>query len=409
MTLAFFAAVSLLAPTSPGCVLDRWQPPVDACAGPRCASQDAAAEGGAGACADRSVIDLRCGYGSFACAIRCDGTVWCWGANSNGELGDGTTVSRSTPVRTLALDGPATALAAGYHHACAIVTGGRVWCWGNNTEGQLGDGTRVDRSTAAPVAGLPAAATVIAAGGLHTCAGLADGSLWCWGHNRYGALGDGTTTSHIRPAVVATTEPVTQLTAGQYHSCARFESSVVQCWGFNGFGALGVGGTQSNPTPVDVALTDIATAIDSVANHGCAVAANGVVFCWGYNEFGQLGDGSLTMRTTPVQARGLPSPARRVAVGGRHSCAVLETGALHCWGANEVGQLGDGTTIVTRATASVPAQTGPAVARACASDTVTCAALRDGRVQCWGANDEGQIGDGTFAPRHTPTAVLLPP
>ncbi len=190
--------------------------------------------------------------GAHTCALRNDGTVYCWGDNWEGQLGDGTTaLSRPTPVAVAGLTG-ATALAAGGSHTCALQSDGTVACWGDNYYGQLGDGTTTSRPTPVAVAGL-SGATALAVGGSHTCALRNDGTVACWGANYYGQLGDGTFTDRLTPTAVAGLSGATAIAARGSHTCALLADGTARCWGNNEYGQLGDGtarGARPFPAPV---------------------------------------------------------------------------------------------------------------------------------------------------------------
>lgn len=353
------------------------------------------------------LLGLSSSQNESACAIRCDGSVWCWGNNAWGQLGDGTTTARATPVRVPDLGGPATVVSTGYSFVCALVHDA-VRCWGQNSEGQLGDGSVVDRATPVSVVGLPRPVRAIAAGGIHVCAILDDGSVWCWGGNNRGQLGDGTITGRSTPAAVrALTDAAVELVSGQYHTCARLIDGTVRCWGHNSFGALGDGTASDRSTPVAVNLPDAVVALASASNHTCAVLDSGELWCWGYNMFGAVAP-TLTDQLSPVRIATLVGPVRAVATGSAHTCAALDGGELRCWGGNASGQLGDAST-TRRLTPTVVARLGGAPVRLSAGTSHTCAALADGRAQCWGSDTLGQLGDGRRDDSAVPVTVLLPP
>ena len=190
------------------------------------------------------------------CAILDDGSVSCWGYNSNGQLGDGTTTNRNTPTQTSSLgtDRTAVAISTGQHHTCAILDDGSVSCWGDNDYGKLGDGTTTDRNTPTQTSslGTDRTAVAISAGDYHTCAILDDGSVSCWGYNDYGQLGDGTTTDRNTPtqtSSLGTDRTAVAITAGDYHTCAILDDGSVSCWGYNSYGQLGDGTTTNRNTP----------------------------------------------------------------------------------------------------------------------------------------------------------------
>jgi alpha-tubulin suppressor-like RCC1 family protein len=236
------------------------------------------------------------------CAVRGDGTVRCWGANANYQLGTGDARNRDTPTAVTGLTGSFVAVTAGTEHTCALRADGAVWCWGSNAMGQLGDGPAT-RTAPLQVPGLTA--TAVSAGGQNTCALLADGSVRCWGANRYGQVGDGSSTNRNAPVAVRTAAPAVELRVGATFACARLMTGVVQCWGYNGYGAVGDGTNNNRATPTNVVGVTGATELSGGGGgHTCARIAAGVR-CWGYNTNGQCGDGGTTFRMTPVAVPGV--------------------------------------------------------------------------------------------------------
>ncbi len=345
--------------------------------------------------------------GFHTCALTTAGGVKCWGRNNYGQLGDGTTTDRSTPMDVVGLGSGAVTIAAGESHTCAVSTAGGVKCWGLNQSGQLGDGTTTNRLTPVDVVGLASGVTAIAAGGYHTCAVLTVGGVKCWGGNWLGQLGDGTTTDRSTPVgVTGLGTGAAAIAAGDQHTCALTAAGGVKCWGWNVYGQLGDGTTTDRNTPVDVAgLGSGATAIAVGSVHVCALTAAGGAKCWGWNGAGQLGDGATFQRSTPVDVAGLGSGMVAITAGGAHSCALLTAGGVKCWGRNGSGQLGDGT----RTDRSAPVDVvglAAAVAASGAGLSHTCALTTAGGVKCWGANWAGQLGDGTTTPRSMPVDVV---
>ncbi len=366
------------------------------------------------------------------CALTSTGAVKCWGGNYYGELGNNTTIDSSTPVAVSGIDGvtvKATAVSAGGYstdsgggyYSCALLSNGAVKCWGYNEWGELGDGTTTDSSIPVAVSGIDGVtvkATAISTGGFHSCALLSSGAVKCWGANSSGQLGNNTRTNSSTPVAVSgidgITAKATAISAGGYHSCAVLDTGAVKCWGYNDDGELGNNTRTNSSTPVAVSgingVTAKATVVSAGQYHSCAVLDTGAVKCWGANYSGQLGDSTTNDSSTPVAVSGIDGVTARaatVSAGGNHSCAVLVTGAGKCWGANYSGQLGNNTTIGSSIPVAVSGIDG-VTARATAIDAGenhSCTVLDTGAVKCWGANYSGQLGDGSTDDSSTPVSV----
>jgi len=242
--------------------------------------------------------------GGSSYALKSDGTVWAWGDNTYGQLGDGTTVERDTPVLVSGLSG-ITAIAAGGGHSMALNSGGAVWAWGDNGKGQLGDGTTTDRHSPVPLSGFGGVVTAIACGYAHSVALKSDGTVITWGANGAGQLGDGTATDRLSPVQAAGLSGVTAVSAGHDHTAALKSDGKVMAWGANGSGQLGDGTTTGRGAPVQVAGLGGATAVSCGDYHTAALTSDGTVLAWGANGAGQLGDGGTTDSATAVQVNGL--------------------------------------------------------------------------------------------------------
>lgn len=329
-------------------------------------------------------------------------TPLAWGGNANGQLGDGTRTSHLTPAPVSRLSS-AVEIAGGREHVLALDTAGQAWGWGDNAKGQVGDGTRTDRLTPTAV-DLPDVATHVETGHYHSLALLADGMVWAWGYGLLGQLGDGAAVNRTRPVQVRRTSGtgttaltgVVAIAGGRDHSLAVRADGTVWAWGNNSFGEIGDGTTMRRTTAVRVPGISTAVAVGAGRNHSLALLANGTVRAWGRNTSGQLGDGTTTQRTSPVAVSGLTgNPAvRGVAAGAFHSVAVLADGTVRAWGEGGQGQLGRGRT----ADSWLPVPTSPALAGVVfvgAGRDHTLAVTAGGGLYAWGRNDFGQIGDGT--------------
>ena len=346
------------------------------------------------------------------------GSAWTWGTNEYGQLGNNSTTNSSVPVAvntTGTINGaPVTAISAGVAHTCAVA-GGKAYCWGRNTYGQLGnqttDGSSVPVAVSTTV--MSGTVTAISIGILHTCA-VADGKAYCWGYNYFGGLGNNTTTDSAVPVEVTTNAalsgPVTDISAGGLHTCA-LAGGQVSCWGNNRYGQLGNNSTTNSAVPVEVttnaALSGPVTDISAADSYTCALAG-GTASCWGYNRFSQLGNNSTTNSAVPVAVTtnaALSGPVTDISAGNAYACA-LAGGKAACWGYNGDGQLGNNSTTgsgVPVAVTTNAALSGP-VTDISAGVEHTCA-IAGGKASCWGTNEFGQLGNNTTADSAVPVAV----
>jgi alpha-tubulin suppressor-like RCC1 family protein len=276
-------------------------------------------------------------------ALKSDGSVVAWGVNSSGQLGNGTTTQRTSPTTVPGLTG-VVAIAAGLNHTVALKSDGSVVAWGENANGQLGDSTDTDRTGPVGVSGLTSGVVAIAAGHYHTLAVKSDGSVVAWGNNANGQVGDGSqTTAWVPTQVSGLTSGVAEVAAGGFHSLARKADGSVVGWGLNNFGQLGDGSTTQRLTPVSLTTLSSVSAVRAGQNHSYALKSNSTVWSWGNGSSGQLGDGTNVAKSTPVQVTGLPA-IEAVDAGDNHGLAVGADKSVWAWGANGSSQLGDGTT-----------------------------------------------------------------
>jgi alpha-tubulin suppressor-like RCC1 family protein len=333
------------------------------------------------------------------CARRASGAVVCWGNNGAGQLGDGA-ASHTACIVNDAVYGPfpldcslvptpvvgfddAVELSAGGGHSCARRSSGSVYCWGSNGRGQYGNGTTdggLLTLTGSAVLGLDDAVE-ISVGDSHTCARRSTGEVVCWGQNDLGQLGDGSTTDRLVPTPVSGLTDAVELAAGDFHTCARLGTGEVVCWGQNERGGLGDGTTTNRLTPTAVSgLTDAVELSAGGYDYTCARRASGAVVCWGGAAYNAV--------PTPVAEL---TDAVEISVGFVLSCARRTSGAIVCW---------DGMANAT----AVPGLSD--AVELSASSHHVCARRVSGMVSCWGANDSGELGDGTHTDRLTPTPVL---
>jgi alpha-tubulin suppressor-like RCC1 family protein len=333
---------------------------------------------------------------SFALALKRDGTVWTWGDNYKGQLGNGTTslLGRNTPAQVSGLTA-ASAVAVGGNHALVAKQDGTVWAWGSNASGQLGDGTTTDRSAPVQVKGisnirsLAAAAESGYAG--HSIGLKSDGSVWAWGNNDWGQLGDGTTTQSTVPVRVSGVTGVTAIAAGWFLSAALRSDGTVWVWGE-------LYDSASPSYLMTPAPESGLTAVEGIAAGGFNIVVrknDGSVWAWGMNSRGEFGDGAITSRSTAQQVHGLTGVVM-IAAGGSNSHVVKQDGSVWAWGC---GGLDDCPT--------APAQIGGItdVIAVSAGSFYSLALKRDGTVWAWGWNDYGQLGDGTTTRRLSPAQV----
>lgn len=294
------------------------------------------------------VSGITFGSGSVAagdlhsCGLSNAGVAYCWGDDNGGELGDGklTTDSFPDPVSGGLVF---TVISPGAAHSCGVIAGGAAYCWGYNADGRLGDGTTQDHSIPTSVT-RSLTFTTISAGFDHTCGLVAGGVAYCWGANDVGQLGraDSTGVSDSVPQAVFGGLTFTAISAGYEHTCALTAAGTVYCWGANGAGQLGDGTTFDRHSPVAVQSGQAFTAISAGGSHTCGIVSGGAVVCWGDDTWGQLGNGSTTGSTIPVAVSGSLSFAS-ISVGGSHTCGLTIAGVAYCWGSNNGGQVGDGT------------------------------------------------------------------
>lgn len=336
------------------------------------------------------------GGADHSCGLTITGEAYCWGSSHSGQVGNGRVGEENHPPSPVSGGLVFSSLAAGSAHSCGVTVSGPAYCWGRNTDGQLGTGSNGE--SAVPVAVTGALEfTAITTGLGHSCGLTTAGDAYCWGLNESGQLGDGTSTSSGAPVLVDGGLSFIQLTAGEHHTCGLAASGTAYCWGRDGM--LGTGTWSGSATPAAVVGGHVFTQLASRRNHTCGLKSDGSAHCWGNNGSGELGDGtrSHSIEPTPV-AGGYAFIA--LAAGAHHSCGMFESGAVQCWGLQDFGRLGDGSTGMR--TVPVPVQGGIAFQSVDPGHHhFACGVGLDSRAYCWGQGSAGRLGindwNGNFA------------
>jgi alpha-tubulin suppressor-like RCC1 family protein len=341
--------------------------------------------------------------GDFTLGIKSDGTLWAWGYNLYGQLGDGTSINRNAPIQI----GSAThwvSASAGLDFSLGVSSDGKLWAWGRNNFGQLGDGSTTNRNTPVQI-GSATNWVLVSAGTGHTLAIKSDGSLWAWGYNFYGQLGDGTNTNQTVPTQIGSATNWVSVSAGAYHSLGITADKKLWGWGHNGDGQLGDFSTNDHSVPALITVIGVTTnwvSVSAGGNHSLGITDNGKLWAWGGNDYGQLGDGSLFKRLQPTQITAITNWVS-VSAGASHSLATTSDGKLRAWGHNNIGQLGDGTTTDHIAPTLIGSATNWVSVSAGAAHTI--GNTTDGKIWAWGYNFYGQLGDGTTITKLVPTQI----
>lgn len=381
------------------------------------------------------------------CAINTDNKLYCWGNNSRGQLGNGLSGSEAfESIPTKVNDDSWIAITTESENTCGITTNGKLYCWGGNASGQLGDGTSGD-----PCVGYPYDCSdknvptkigednwiEIESGLVHTCGIKAGNDLYCWGDNSVGEIGNGTSGVLAKETtpVKVNEDKWAKITAGWDYSCGINVSGTLYCWGSDIYGQLGDGDHGSGTFKVvpemitgDEAWSEIVSSKGNSNPHTCGLSTKNNLYCWGNNETGQLGDGtncegsysdSCADKYVPTKIGG--DSWQKISAGGDHTCGIKSDGKLYCWGNNYSGQLGDGTAGTSEdgyaANKSVPTKIGDDTwIDISAGQDHTCGIKADSKLYCWGRNQRGELGDGTScislpydcADKHSPTLIADP-
>jgi alpha-tubulin suppressor-like RCC1 family protein len=349
----------------------------------------------------------------YTCAVKASGSVICWGSSASAsvKLSNGASLTDAVAVST------------GYDHACVLRANGSAACWGQNSSGEVGDGTTVTRTISTAVTGLTDAVAISAGGNANantagafyrgrTCAIKANGSTVCWGDKGYAGSGNGVV--QATPTAVAGLTDTAALSLGGDHTCALKTNGAIACWGNNAFAQIGdgnIGGIQTNLVAVTAQGSSTELLTDTVAvsageNHSCALKTGGSVVCWGDNQYGQLGDGTTTTRTVSAVVSSL-TDAVTLTTGGNHTCAVKKDGSVVCWGRNIEGELGNGSITTTQVTPTLVIGLTDTLVQLSAGYYHTCAVGKAGGMVCWGRNSEGQLGNTSITQTQTTPASVI--
>lgn len=350
------------------------------------------------------------GGANYALCLYADGTVRAWGSNGAGQLGDGGSPGGPNPVMVNGLSGIVT-IAAGNQHALAVRNDGAIWAWGGNSSGELGNNTTTSANVPVATIRPPGLSDPIAVAGgcAHSLALNADGTVWAWGSNAQGQLGDDTTTNSLTPVQVQGLGTIKAIAAGCAHSLALANDGSVWAWGDNSAGQLGDGSNTKRLTPVMMDQGTGLTSAKAIAGgwkHSVVLHANGTVWGSGFNDVGELGIGVTGNRNQPAMAASLTGVAG-IGAGDYHSLAITGAGTVYTWGWGHYGQLGSGLTANRLSPGLIADLAG--ITQVVGGNGHSQALKSHGHVRAWGENTDGQLGDGTYAQHLLPVEALSDP
>jgi alpha-tubulin suppressor-like RCC1 family protein len=354
---------------------------------------------------------------THTCGVTTTNLAYCWGLNYFGQLGNGS-FGAAVTSRPVAAAGNMRFLEVrvGANFTCGLTTENHIYCWGLNTDGQLGNGSNSTDSQQPVLVDGGRRYRLLRVAPAHACAIALSGVTFCWGLNNFGQLGDGSTLTRRAPVKVAGTTVFRTVSTGIQHTCGLSLAKKAYCWGRNTNGQLGNLSSLTRLTPGPVADGRFFNTVSAGAAHTCAVTPEKRAYCWGKNDQGSLGDGTTLRRSRPTAVSG-DRAFVGVSAGAEFTCGITSAKQAFCWGSNHSGQLGDGTDgqhspFVSRRLSPVAVSGGHLFSHIVAAlgDGYTCAVTTDARGYCWGNNHSGQVGDGTswFIIRNTPTAVIGP-
>ena len=340
------------------------------------------------------------------CYVNSRGAAFCWGGNSNGELGNGTTNDspQPSPVHGGLLF---VTVSAGFSHSCGVTASAAAYCWGDNEEGELGSGSDDGSRVPIPVSGR-LQFSAVSAGFNHSCGLTTSGAVYCWGGNEYGQLGNGGKVSSDKPVPVAGGYKFRSVRTGVLFTCGITNDGDAYCWGTNTRGRLGSNSEKDSPIPVPVSGGLKFASISTGDGHACGVTMNGKGYCWGTNEYGELGNGSNASSPVAVPvAGGLTFGS--ISAGKTFSCGITREGAPHCWGWGVDAVVATETDLPPNVPAPVFGSRGFVFKSISAGMVHACSLTRAGDAYCWGTNKDGQLGNGSKNDSVRPTLVAFQP
>jgi alpha-tubulin suppressor-like RCC1 family protein len=337
---------------------------------------------------------------SHTCGVRSNGKLYCWGADYAGQVGDGSNDGDGAPYpRRIGAFEDWSAVSAGGSHTCGIRHGGKLYCWGGDYTGQIGNGNGYDSNVISPkrIGSLEDWSNV-SAGRLHTCGVRKNGKLYCWGMDINGQVGDGDGSSDkSAPVRIGTHEDWSTVDAGSDHTCGVRTNGKLYCWGWDNLGQVGDGngGSDTRVTaPRRIGTLEDWSKVSTGAIHSCGIRHGGKLYCWGNDGNGQIGDGGSDKdKSAPVRV-GTFEDWSNVSAGIIHTCGIRTNGRLYCWGNDSKGQLGDGFLQHDGATGPRRIGTFEDWSKVSAGAAHTCGVRKNGKLYCWGSDDEAQIGNG---------------
>lgn len=342
---------------------------------------------------------------SYSCGLTLNGAIRCWGNNVQSEMGDNSSLQRVIPT---AIKGGGTwkKISNGYLFSCGIKTDDTLWCWGNNDYGQIGDNTNTMAIIPTAINGAGSWKAVTTGGSNtgtgHGCGIKSDDTVRCWGNNTNGQLGDNTTGQKLIPTAVNGAGSWKQISAGGKHTCGIRSDDTARCWGLNGNGQLGDNSTTQRLIPTTLNGGGTWKQLATGDFHSCGIKLDNTLWCWGLNTNGRLGDNSTTQRLVPTTVNG-GGTWKMVAVGASHTCAIKSDDTLWCWGLNGNGQLGDNSTTQRLVPTAISGST--TWLQIATGEQFTCGVKMDNTLLCWGLNSFGQLGDNSTTQRLVPTVV----